>query len=278
MTSSLKSEVPISTEFASVLTAIAPKDQPGIDHTNLLKSLIGDGGTNTEKTSFPNGPLSCDYSGTLTYTGAIQSTQQFTIGDSISLTFSECSNEQGVVINGSLNYVVSEFTGEMSVEGSYYLAYLMTFDIQYQDSNSSVSINGQIATEIAEDDTQHATSLRAPSLTVTVDGNERAIRGYVYTQTLDKTAHQVSFSAAGGITSDELGGTIEFETIAPLVISPASPNPQAGEFVLRDTQGATATLLVKRGGSVEISIDSDGDGEADDVQLEIWSNVENYFE
>ncbi len=278
VTSSLKTNVPISTEFAGVLTIVAPKNAPGLDHTNLLKGFLSNTETTIEKLSFPSAPLNCDISGTLTYTGSINNDDQFSSGDSIALTFDHCSNQTNTFIHGSLRYSVSEFSGEISVNGTYSLAYLMTFDTQYQNGENNVSIVGNVATEITEDTTHHTTALRAPSLVMMIDGNERIIEDYIYIQKLDKEAATVSFTASGTVTSDELGGTIVFETIDPVSISAGIQNPRAGEFIIRDLQGASATLKVITGGFVQIDIDSDGDGNIDDITLDTWNNVENFFE
>ncbi len=277
-TSSLKTNVPISTEFAGILTAIAPKNSPGLDHNNLLKGFVSNTGTNIEKASFPSTPLNCDISGTLAYTGNINNTDQFSPGDSIALTFDQCSNQSNIVINGLLTYSVAEFNGEISINGTYHLAYLMTFDIQYQNGDTSASIIGNVATEITEDLARHSTTLRALSLAMVIDGNERVIEDYIYIQNLDKDASTVAFTASGSITSDELGGTIEFNTIDPLTISAGLQNPLSGEFTIRDLQGASATLNVLTGGFVQIHIDEDGDENTDEVQLDTWSNVENFFD
>ena len=72
--------------------------------------------------------------------------------------------------------------------------------------------------------------------------------------------------------SSEFDGEIYYETTTPLQFGADGTAP-TGEFVIRGANDASITVVFGGGETVEMNVDTDGDGQLDDMIMTTWQEV-----
>ena len=208
----------------------------------------------------------------------MQSLDHLTEGDLLRLVFDNCVNSSGNTSNGSITYTVTTFEGTPSLSGDYSLSYQMEFNFTHSTPAQTIYLKGDIATGVSQNNGTHSTALRSSSLRVTVNGNTREIDDFIYVQTFDENNSTLSLRTSGFINSDELGGTLRFESPVDLLLTAGNNNPNAGVYKIQDAQGATIVMTVLADGLVSLAIDEDGDGKTDNDIQTTWNEVTHFFD
>ncbi len=253
--------------------------------------LTGNGGSNFSKPdagtqlkgaisslvqNIPFGPtqLPCVVSGSLTISGDLANPLTLTAGDTVIADYDNCDDGVGEIIDGTLDFVVDAFTGDL-ITGAYALT--MTMDL----------VNFQVATAIDVsmangDGTATLNSMLAPyveasasgnSMTTDTNGATETLSAYSSAQTIDAGLDPAPYTmiASGMLDSSQLSGVVAYST--PVMFEGfGNDYPNTGELLI-DGGGSSALLVAINNVDVRIEIDSDGDGTVDDTIMTTWAEL-----
>ena len=253
--------------------------------------LTGNGGSNFSKPdagtqlkgaisslvqNIPFGPtqLPCVVSGSLTISGDLANPLTLTAGDTVIADYDNCDDGVGEIIDGTLDFVVDVFTGDL-ITGAYALT--MTMDL----------VNFQVATAIDVstangDGTATLNSMLAPyveasasgnSMTTDTNGATETLSAYSSAQTIDAGLDPAPYTmiASGTLDSSQLSGVVAYST--PVMFEGfGNDYPNTGELLI-DGGGSSALLVAINNVDVRIEIDSDGDGTVDDTIMTTWAEL-----
>ena len=244
-----------------------------------MSAAIVESGTST------NGPtaevqvgpevIQCAVSGNISFSADIQNQETISAGDSFSFSFNNCDEGDESVLNGSFDFEVDSFTGDMSSE-----AFAMTVSITV--TGFQVFEGGETAT-LDGDFTMSLDNTDAPVTTVSISGNSLSVDNGVESASLSQFSSTVTVDPLTGLTtidmsgfmmSSEFDGEIYYETTTPFQFG-ADGTPIAGEFVVEGANDASITVMFVGGDSVEMNLDTDGDGQTDEVIMTTWTELDS---
>lgn len=217
------------------------------------------------------GPVTegCAVGGTTTFSGQLANALVFTAGDRISGDFKSCDDGEGQVIDGTLQFLVDRFSGDLAI-GSFDLTVTLTLtDFQVHGGGETTLANGEASIRI--DTTQPATN-RVVVLddAVAVVSGTRAVAVTDSGAVPDDTvAIPVTLHASGNVDSSEIGGLISYATLVTFQ-GFAGEYPYAGDFIVDGANGTSARLIVLDNRNVRIEVDSDGDSAVDEIINTTW--------
>jgi hypothetical protein len=218
----------------------------------------------------------CLDGGTSTTSGEIADpfTPAFTPGDFFDIVFENC-NDGFSTINGSLYYVVDEFTGDL-LFGEYDLTMTATFtDFQIQTSTDTLVNNGDVTVQL--------NSLQYPTISagtsgdsLTVDGNNfsHTLTNFsgIYSQNVEAVPSPFSQGSSGTIDSTLLPGIVDYSS--PVIFTGFDGEyPSEGEFLVVGANSSVRLVAVDNV-NIEIRVDTDGDGVVDETIQTTWAALE----
>ena len=118
--------------------------------------------------------------------------------------------------------------------------------------------------------------------TITIDGSSLSLVSGVETATLsdyaialsvDPLSGASSFSITGFLSASDFTGTVEFSSNASLTVDSLG-TPTSGVIVITGADGATITVRIFSTQNIQLDIDSNGDGQVDDVIMTSWSELQ----
>lgn len=226
-------------------------------------------GALARSSSSPVGPLeteACTDGGSLTFTGFL-----LAIGDSTTVTFNDC-NEDGIVANGTMRLTLVATTQTSG-----------TLDVtltNYQEAEGDLVERGNGAMRVTFTDEPQQSTISTSSDFFTIErlvaGEPRASRNVRDLESQDvETAtgltSTTSFVASG--TFPELGeASFRVDTVTPLVTPIGQDHPTSGQLRISGAGGSNALLTVGAD-SVEIAIDTDGNGTVDQTIESTWDEL-----
>ena len=233
----------------------------------------------TQLSVVPVGPVTeaCLVAGSTTLSGELANPLTFTAGDRITVAFMNCDDGDGQVVDGTLEFVVDSFSGDVAL-GTFDLTVTLTLtSFQVMEGGESTLANGSASVRI--DTTQFPLSrvvVSGDSLQVTsgADSAEQTDFDTVLTEDGGQLPIPVTLQASGNLDSSEIGGFISYST-AVTFQGFAGEYPYAGEFLVDGAGGSSARLIALDNQNVRIEIDSDGDGVVDDVIDTTWQELDN---
>jgi hypothetical protein len=228
--------------------------------------------------------------GTFTISGEIaDETGTFlTPGDSISITFNNCDEGDGVVLNGKLALVV--VTG---VDTDFTPPYDFTFDttltnfsVTESGSGESFTANGDLTLReaVTADGLFTETEASGNKLTATVDGETETLKDYWIRGTLSAAADAYTAESSGlsdccaTLESTVLGGTVDFENIARFM-GVGDSYPYAGDLfitganVIAGGGNSSVELIAVDELCVDLLVDENGDGMIDAGITTTWESL-----
>lgn len=239
----------------------------------------------------PAGPSSstitvdCEASGTQTIAVNIGTEGQLSSGDSISLRYDNCVDLDDEVYDGSIAVKITAVTG-LAFGDIFGLTFNFVFSNFYNEyEGSSSTINGTYSVSISAEAEVLTSSVTISSLTGTGDGISFSIQNYQTETTFNESTGAYTMSVDGTLSSDEIGGTVNFDTIDVISgnASSGSGYPSAGILEITGANGSSLTLTVESETSVLLEIDNDGDGTIDAtlnttwVELGTFADDETFF-
>lgn len=215
----------------------------------------------------------CAVSGTVSFTATIANPETLTPGDSISLTFDDCDQGDGVLLDGGFGFSVATFQGDVAT-GAFRFAITVTLsDLRLIENGESTTLAGDMSLTI---DTMNASAMSLTvagnSLTVTSGNESASLAGYSIALTVDPLVGTSLLEVDGTVQSSEFAGRVDVATTAPLVVNVAGI-PTEGEITIDGANGATITVRVVSAELVELHVDLDGNGTVDEVIATTWGDL-----
>lgn len=177
-------------------------------------------------------------------------------GDEFFVDFQNCNDDEGIVLDGGFDFVVTRFEG--NILGT---ITVLGLDIQFtnlriSEDGPSLTLNGD-ASLLNEGE---VTTMSGNTLLLTAQGVAWEHRAF--TQTIDETGPGYSITAAGMLETTLYVGSVTYSTPVPIASS-SDADPETGEMLITG-QGIESILLTYLGqGVVQLEVDADGDGEFD---------------
>ncbi|NOR51950.1 MAG: hypothetical protein GQ470_04965 [Gammaproteobacteria bacterium] len=260
-TSSASSIDPSSALFKSSLS----KEQPTIIR---IAEFVKDAATN-RLSSLSSKPIisgvtqsideNCDVTGS--FSATVTMVDQYTFfsqGDSISASYSNCSDDGIETLNGSISLTFSSVSGDEYSGGAYELGMTMSLN-NFTTSSSTESFvgHGDLTMVMGTDAASISYFTMSGSELYTFDGSrEMLLEDYRLATTSDwgvETTSDIDMT----IASTDLGGSITIETTTPLSTLGWDSNPSSGSMTFTGANSAKVKLDVIDNASVTISWDVD---------------------
>lgn len=216
--------------------------------------------------------VSCWSQGTVTATANVANVNSLTAGDSISATFDTCDDEFGVLITGTINLTITNFSGDPLLLGAFTLGVrVSTPGLLVMDGLHSEAITGGFTlTSTSPNGVNITDSFSGSSLTITANGVIGTFTNFNMTATRNISTNAYTFSISGTIASSTLGGSISIQTTN--TISGVDPSdPDTGQLVVSGANGTSVTVTVIDSTNIQLDVDEDGDGVADKTINTTWA-------
>ena len=226
----------------------------------------------------PFGPdtLPCADSGTMTLSGDIADPLTLSAGDTFQVVFSACDDGFGEVVDGTLNYTVSAFAGDL-LTGRYVLgmdAILTNFqvttaaDVMTSNGDTSVTLDTMVAPFVSS-------TVAGNSMTVDTNSSSETLSGYSYNQTVDAgvSPSPYTMTAQGTLDSSQLAAVVSYMT--PVMFEGFGVDyPDSGELLVTGNNSSVRLVAIDNV-NVRIDIDNDGNGSVDESINTTWAALTN---
>jgi hypothetical protein len=274
----------------------APVDLARVIRAQLdLFSLVRDQATLGLVTGVSiNDTVDCDVNGTVEISGELADPTTLTQGDTLIAVFKNCNDGDGLVLNGKMNILVQNFSGEIDLDGNFVPPYNFTFDVtltnlSVTEAGSTFTTNGDLTWNEDTDDGVFFTSrLSGNSLSITTSDTTDTLEDYLIKATFNQTTTVYTTDSGGDdgsgetvccatLASTALDGTVDFDTTLPFAGVGNNP-PGTGEMVITGATVAGGTLpsevTVQAVDSqcVRLLVDPAGQGVTDNI-LTTWVSL-----
>lgn len=220
----------------------------------------------------------CTVSGT--YSGSWDdrdNSQTLSEGDSISLSFVDCVEEAGVVMNGSMGFTYTRIiptpldirasitTQNLSVRetATNYLASLNgSFSVVYTEPNASTSVTRLVVPD------QLAMTTQTPVFNDTVT----LLDGYTVESTYTTSPARTVTTASGAVASTDAGGFVRIATLEPLVQFDTDDYPSSGVLAATGVSGELRVTVLSAT-QVQIELDANDDGTFEGDETLLWTDL-----
>ncbi len=218
-------------------------------------------------------------SGSFTVTGNIANVNTLTAGDTLTISFSSCS-DSGVVINGSMTMTFTQVSAGFNGSPPF------TLGINVVMNNFSVNDGGYVAT--ADGDMSMLLSVDASgnesmqlsgsTLRSSAGGEAELLTNYAYDM-LYSSSGAYSVTLQGTLASTKIDGSVSYTTITPFTGNDfvGAGNPTDGELHITTSADSSQAWLIAQpdGVNVQIDIDTDGDNTVDDTMMTTWTELQS---
>lgn len=217
----------------------------------------------------------CDVSGTVSLSGNLADPTTLTEGDTITAVFDGCDDGDGFLIDGRLAMTVAAVEGDIFFDDVFLLTMDMVLtDLTVTAEGESVSADGDLVYTLdALDFPAIAIALSGDSLSVTEAGRTISFRNFDQTLEVNPGMVPTSFIARanGRLRSSALGGSVDYETVAPIRASGEDNPPYTGEVLVSGANSSQVRIVVVSVETVRLEIDVQGDGVVDEYIDTTWA-------
>lgn len=195
-----------------------------------------------------------------------------TVGDSYSVSFAGCFiQDTQSTLNGSLTMSIVSFTGNPLTDTSWSMSAKFAFsNLSSSDAAGTSTFGGGYNfTLTTGDGITFNGIIQSDSFTETRGKRVEGLRKLSVNYSIDRNTQQYTLNLHGLYGSTALNGAVDFDSQAPFV-GTGKDWPYQGKLTISGANNTGITLL---GGtsSVQLSIDSTGDGLPDDTQNVSWA-------
>jgi len=201
--------------------------------------------------------------------------QNLSTGDSLSITSSSCSFG-GVVMSGSLtvdNVVVSgDFINDIAP---------YSFSFRIRINNFSVTVDGETVAmdgditlqESTDDNVTFTTTFSGNGIEIVTGVDTLILTDFTVNEIENEASGAYSISINGTISSSSIGGSVIVTTNVAFTGVGVS-EPTGGEASCVGANGTSVRLIANvDGNTVQLQVDTNGDGTADNTIDETWVNL-----
>jgi len=240
--------------------------------TDFLKSTIERG---VFQAAIGPETVPCTAGGSITISGELADPMTLSAGDFISTVFDNCDEGQGVVIDGSFEFSVDAFSGDLA-SGLFSLTVTLTVsNFAVTDDGDLESVDGAVTLTLD--------TTAAPQNSATLSGNTLTVSDGSGTGTLSNFSTTVSqndgvvpaaltFESSATMSSSEFEGAVSYTTPVPFQASEGE-YPFAGELLVTGANGAAIRLIALDNVNCRLEVDLDGDGAFDETVDTTWDEI-----
>lgn len=224
----------------------------------------------------------CSGGGSITINESIASDERVTVGDSVSVTATNCKESGLPVFSGRLSLRVTAVSGDPVNSTRYSMALAGLYDnFTFINGSERLAINGDIAISASQNDSNAVNiGIRGNALGFSVVQSGATTGSYQlsdYSFTGTDANGTVTLSGKYSVTgsSPKLGGQYAFsvETLQPIVVGSSSDYPSSGALVVRGTP-ATVTVTAANSSSVRLDYSENGDGTVSATRTLAWTEFD----
>ncbi len=213
-----------------------------------------------------------------TFSGSFNDTdnsQDLSTGDSLSVTSSSCIFD-GVVMSGSLTVDNVVITGGFTNDVAPF-----SFSFRIRTSNLSVTVDGETVLmngdvtlqELTSDNVTFTSSFNGNGIKIVTSSDTLILTDFVINEIENKASGAYTISVNGTISSSGIGGSVSVTTNVPFT-GVGTLDPTGGEATCVGANGTSVKLIANAdGNTVQLQIDTNGDGTADNTIDETWANL-----
>ncbi len=214
----------------------------------------------------------CAVSGTVDVNGTVANPQTLTPGDEFSFDYADCDDGSGAVVNGGLTISITAFEGDV-LSGLFRLGMRLTLAaFQLTAGGETSGASGTIDFEIDTTTPPNTVStLSTSTLTTTTNGVAETVTDLTITTTTTAgvTPPAVTVETSFRLSSPSLDGDVIVSTLTTLQ-SFGDGYPYTGEIEIVGANNASIRIIALDATMVRLEIDSNGDGNVDDVIDTTW--------
>jgi hypothetical protein len=223
------------------------------------------------------GPVTepCIVSGTVRFSGNVANPDTLSTGDSISATFSNCNDGDGEVVTGGLRLVVLQYAGDL-LSDQFSLRADATFtNLRVTVAGETFGADGLARIELDTLSLPNTSSISGAGVTATIGSDRRTLADFA----IDVVANPLpvpsttQVSGTGTLQSNGFSGFVDFVTIFPLQAA-GSSYPGSGEVEILGAGNARIRVVILDATNVEVRLDLDGNGSAEEVIATTWAALE----
>ncbi|MEJ2453014.1 MAG: hypothetical protein P8103_02500 [Candidatus Thiodiazotropha sp.] len=218
-------------------------------------------------------------SGTFNVTGNIADVNTLTAGDTLTISFSNCS-DSGVVINGSMSMTFTQVSAGFDGFAPFTLGInVVMTNFSVNDSGYVISTNGDMSMLLSVDASgNESMQLSGSSLSSSAGGEAELLTNYAYDM-MYSSAGAYSVTLQGTLASTKIDGSVSYTTITPFTGNDyvGSGNPTGGELHITTSADSSQAWLIAQpdGVNVQIDIDTDGDNTVDETVMTTWTELQS---
>jgi hypothetical protein len=252
--------------------------KPTLDARGTFASLLQKIPFDPTSVQAPFGPTSlpCAVSGSLTISGDLANPLTLSAGDTIRADYDNCNDGLGETIDGTLDFIVDVFAGDIFT-GLYDMTMTMDLiDFQSTTANDVLLANGDATATLNTMAAPYVeASVSGNSMTTNTNGTSESLTAYSSAQTLDAGLDPAPYTmiASGTLDSSQLSGAITYST--PVMFEGlGSDYPHAGELLVAGSDSSIRLIAVDNVNvRIEIYSNVDGTGTPDDTILTTWAEL-----
>ena len=198
--------------------------------------------------------------------------QKVSTGDLITIDFM-AFGEDGLVLDGVVSLHELVVQGDLVNGLSWIVRTRLDFvDLAVTSSAGTETLNGSLRCTREKRATVMTLELEATA-GFDVAGRALAPRTTLAYDDYVQAPFPFAQFAAGAVESDAIGGLVEFETKVPFTGIQVLPDPSVGELEVRGASGSRLTIRAVDSVDVELLLDADGDGTAEQTIPLAWSQL-----
>jgi hypothetical protein len=225
------------------------------------------------------GPVTepCFVSGSVRVSGNVANPDSLTLspGDSISATFSNCDDGDGEVITGGLRLVILQYAGDLLSDQFSVRADATFTNLRVTVGGETFGANGDARIELDTLSVPNTSAISGARVTATIGSDRRTLSDFAIDMVVNPLAvpSTTRVSGTGTLESNGFGGRVDFVTVFPLQ-STGGGYPGSGEVEILGATNARVRVVVLNATNVEIRLDADGNGSAEEVIPTTWPALE----
>jgi len=251
------------------LSATAPD---GLAKASVLQKAGGSLVTVTQLDPVQPIVTPCLSDGIVTISGDVADPLTLTVGDTFRTVYELCDDGAGEVIDGSIDFTVREFTGDV-LTSLYRLSLdAVATNLQVVSAADTITNHGDATVTL---DTMDApfifASVSGTSMTVDSNASSETLSAYSSSQTVDGNLQTFPFTLTmfGTLDSTQIAGIVRYSTPVTFV-GEGIDYPSSGALLI-EGDNSSARLTAVDNINVTIEIDSNGDGVVDATNETTWA-------
>jgi len=219
--------------------------------------------------------VNCATSGSVTVTlNDNDDNNEFSNGDTAKIVFNNCA-ESGATSNGSIRFTSTTVNGTVGGAGGWDVSATVGFvKLRVVEGFITHGINGSMNIAIATTDGNIFTSsISGASLSMSQNSQKSVLTDFAANVTYNNSSLLYNYSSSGTIDSDQLNGSVTFETLTPFQQDKNSDFPTSGVMKVTGANASSLKLTALDVVNVQLETDADGDGTYETSVNKTWTDI-----